>query len=259
MATTRTGLSMGPARQFARLSTPLSATMSMAATRAGLGVPQVAAGLSMGAPQGVDLNLDKFNLSATAAADGRYGSSVQVNDTDSSLSSAFWTGLSKGGVIADDSCELLNSVFNPHLSDRRSEGDLFTPPPTNVVYMRKLKELVKAEQAVQQKRKEHFFSTEFAIDKAGPLFSSSWTSSFQVTSAQLEAKLPTLQARPEYLAEAGVLREALASSAAIFDKQAEDGTRFRIYRLGGLEVRSVQELEGEETIGMVFSVCPAVP
>merc|ERR1719190_338764 len=64
MATTRTGLTTGPARQFARLSAPLSATMSMAASRAGLGVPKVAAGLSMTSPQGVDLNLGKFNLSA---------------------------------------------------------------------------------------------------------------------------------------------------------------------------------------------------
>lgn len=32
------------------------------------------------------------------------------------------------------------------------------------------------------------------------------------------------------------------------------GVRYRIYRVGSLEVRTVQEADGQEEVGMVFSV-----
>lgn len=48
--------------------------------------------------------------------------------------------------------------------------------------------------------------------------------------------------------------QELKSADVLFDKCAEDGTRFRIYRYNELEVRTIQVHEGEETIGVVFSL-----
>merc|ERR1712060_237158 len=60
--------------------------------------------------------------------------------------------------------------------------------------------------------------------------------------------------KPDYKNQAH-LAEALGKSVPLFDKSAEDGTRFRIYKLGSLEVRTIQRSEGKETVGAVFSVC----
>lgn len=246
---------MGPARQFARLSSPLSATMSVAASRAGLGVPKVSAGLTMGQPQGVDLNLDQFNLSAASAAGDRYGGAIQAKDVEANVGSIFWQGLSEGDAFGAEHAALLKHVFNPHMSDRRSEGEAFMPPPTSPVYLQKLKELVKAEQVVLRQRRAHFFSEAFQVDSAGPLFPPSWTSSMQLDlPAHCLAKLPSPKARPDFLAQADVLRPKLAAAKPSFDRVAEDGARFRAYRVGALEVRTIQEAGGKEAIGMVFDV-----
>eukprot|EP00972_Heterocapsa_arctica_P093000 13716328-Heterocapsa_arctica.AAC.1 len=37
----------------------------------------------------------------------------------------------------------------------------------------------------------------------------------------------------------------------------EDGMRFRIYRVGSIEIRTTQVHDGEEVVGAVFSVCAA--
>jgi len=250
MATTRTGTTMAPARTFARLSAPLSATMSMAASRAGLGVPRVAAGLSMTSPQGVDLNLDKFNLSAPVEG-SQWGCSVQSTDFGANVGSSFWNSLKDSTFSAEDRA-LMTRVFNPHLSDRKEEGDLFVPPPSSLSYLQKLRQLVKAEESIRQQRKEHFFSDKFDMDKVGSLFPSSWSPSVSISENQ---QVPRMVARPEYVAEANALKLALPSATDLFDKTAEDGTRFRAYRVGALEVRTVQEFEGDEVIGMVLSTC----
>merc|ERR1711972_454729 len=62
-----------------------------------------------------------------------------------------------------------------------------------------------------------------------------------------------LHPRMDYVAEAGLLREALQSASPMFEQRAEDGMRFRIYKIGSLQVRTTQEHNGEEAIGMVFS------
>jgi len=249
MATTRTGLSMAPARQFARLSAPLSATMSMAASRAGLGVPRVAAGLSMTTPQGVDLNLDKFNLSA-AVEGSQWGCSLQAKDYDAKVGSSFFAGLSEPSLFSQEDRALLKRVFNPHLSDRADEGELFQPPPSSLSYLQKLRQLVKAEETVRQQRKELFFSDKFNIDAPGPVFPTSWSPSVALSVAQ---KVPEMSARPEYVTETEVLMPALKSATSLFDKTAEDGTRFRAYRVGALEVRTAQDHDGQEVVGMVLS------
>merc|ERR1719171_2435267 len=40
----------------------------------------------------------------------------------------------------------------------------------------------------------------------------------------------------------------------MFDKNTEEGLRFRIYRMGSLEVRTMQELGEEENVGAIFSI-----
>lgn len=270
MATSRTSLTMGPARQFARLSAPLGASMSMAASRAGLGVPRAAASLSMAAPQGVDLCLDHFNLSAAAPrGQSRWAAAVCTEDAQLALGSAFWPDLAAGSesMLGAEDRSLFEHIFNPHMSDRREEGERFVPPATGSAYLQKLRHLVRAEQFVCRRREEHFLSTGFVAEDAGPLFPSSWRSSFAVAregtgGKAVGAPLPSrrLLARPEYkAAHGGMLRKALKTATASFDKRTEDGARFRVYRLGSLELRTVQDHEGEEEVGMAYSVCGTRP
>merc|ERR1712190_677111 len=54
--------------------------------------------------------------------------------------------------------------------------------------------------------------------------------------------------------EAQVLEQVLKSATPTFDKKTEDETRFRIYKLGSLEVRTTQEPDGKEFVGVVYSV-----
>lgn len=49
------------------------------------------------------------------------------------------------------------------------------------------------------------------------------------------------------------MKDILPAAAPEFEKATEDGTLFRIYRLGSLEVRTVQEPGLPEAIGVVFS------
>merc|ERR1712060_393378 len=59
--------------------------------------------------------------------------------------------------------------------------------------------------------------------------------------------------KPDYKNQAH-LAEALGKSVPLFDKKTEDGTRFRIYKLGSLEVRTTQEQDGIEIVGVVYTV-----
>jgi len=147
---------------------------------------------------------------------------------------------------------LLRRIFNPNLSDRRDEGECFTPPDTSFAYVQKLRALVKEEEAAQQKRRDHFLSKEFVASAPGPLFPLSWASSVDISMGDTADK-NGLQARPDYLSQAQVFDHALRSAVPEFDKTAEDGTRYRIYRLGSLEVRTCQVYDELEVIGMVFS------
>jgi len=204
------------------------------------------------APQGVDLSLEQFNLSAPIMAGGE----VQAQDPNLKIGSSFWSTLAPGSRtgLAEEEKGLLREVFNPHLSDRREDGDAFQPPPTGSTYLQKLKELVEAEHDIKMKRKDHFLSTNFAEDDAGPLFPASWTSTFQGQATPGNAQGGMLQARYDYRAETAAIAGALRTTAPAFDRTAEDGTRYRIYRFGSLEVRTMQEHDGQEEIGAVFSV-----
>mmetsp|Transcript_102725 Transcript_102725/g.295790 ORF Transcript_102725/g.295790 Transcript_102725/m.295790 type:complete len:589 (+) Transcript_102725:2-1768(+) len=254
MATTASGLSMGPARQFARLTGPLA----MAPTRVsaplsmGLSAP-LRAGLA--GPQGVDLSLEKFNLSAATAAGGE----MRAAEDEAALNvgAAFWAAVddADSDLLNSEDRDLFKAVFNPHLSDRRAEGDMFLPPPTSYSHIQTLKRLLREEDAVRGRRKALFFSSKFEAESPGSVFPSTWTSGVQVGVRAPTKSGGLLQPRPDYLKQTEILREVLASAPAEFDRRTEDGMRYRVYRFGSLEVRTVQGHmeDDEEEIGAVFS------
>jgi len=172
------------------------------------------------------------------------------------IAAAFFSSIAKDqqakSPFSEEDRTLLQGIFNTRQCDRRGEGNLFAPPDTNLAYVDKLRVLLHGEALVRQQRKEHFLSSAFAMDRAGSLFPSSWTSSIEIQGQELRS-----------CPESGTLRlvsgckpalEALKSANLVFDKSTEDGSRFRIYRPGSIEVRTIQEPTGEESIAAVFSV-----
>jgi len=240
------------ARQFVQPARHLSATLS-----AGLATRQFQRsfgpmGVQPTRVAGVDLNLDEFNLSAPARLEGAVQLSAGVD-----ISGAFWANLGDGGssAFSPEDRGLLKSVFHPSLSDRREEGDLFTPPDTSFAYVQGLRALIKEENDVRTQRKQEFCAGSFDLESPGLVFPSSWRSSVEVSRQEAAGRQGrALQPRPDYKAQASLFEPALKEAAPVFDKSAEDGTRFRVYRLGSLEVRTTQDLGGEELVGAVFSL-----
>lgn len=195
---------------------------------------------------------------------GSWCSDVRHLDDCMALGDGFWSSLddTSNKVFQDDDRDLLRSIFNPSLCDRRAEGDLFCPPDASHSYVTKLRNLVKLEESVLETRKEQFFSKNFVMNEPGAaLFPASWTSSLAVSRggvrvSNLDSRpRGALIARPEYNQHATELLDTtLKFSTPVFDKSTEEGVRFRIYRLGSLEIRTTQELDGDECIGVVFSV-----
>jgi len=180
------------------------------------------------------------------AVEGDWAGNFQCSDPSLAVGGAFWSSLD---VLKDADKSLFNAIFNPVLSDRREEGDFFVPPDTCPSHLRKLKELVQAEEKVRQERKSHFFSAGFSTENAGPLFPRSWSSSIEIART---CERNSLRLRPDFKCEAA-LDEALKSASPSFDKTTEDGLRFRVYRIGSLEVRTTQEPDGQEIVGAVLS------
>jgi len=176
-----------------------------------------------------------------------------------SIGDGFWSSLhSDSKVFKEDDRSLLKAIFNPKLSDRHSEGDLFAPPDASHAYVARLRGLVKEEEAVRQRRTEEFFSQNFVMDEPSSLFPLSWKASFESSMRVEKRPQATLIARPDYKDKAAeLLQTALQASAPVFDKCTEEGMRFRIYSLGKLEVRTLQEESKEEVVGAVFSTQPA--
>merc|ERR1712039_127240 len=179
-------------------------------------------------------------------------------DAKVTLGKMFWACIDgEIPAFAEEDETLLRSVFNPKMSDRREEGDRFVPPDTDAAYVQRLRELVDEEDVVREKRIEHFLSTSFIAGNAGELFPSSWTDKVGLLSddSVASASSANLYAREDFLAEAATLRSIIASAERpAFEQSTEDGTAFRIYKKGSIEVRTIQEHDGEETFGMVFSM-----
>lgn len=220
-------------------------------------------------PQGVDLNLDEFNLSEATVLgnEAKAGTWTSALRTSSDVcTSTFWSQLEDQleSGLTDEDRTLLKAIFNPNLSDRRSDGDLFVPPDTSASYVQLLQSLLKKEAQIKQQRIEHFCNADFSIHDAGSLFPSSWISTIEMSRRQTPHKASSARARggllqpcPDYAAETDLLKPALACATPSFDKTAEDGLRFRVYRVGSLEVRTIQEYDGKELVGQVFKLADA--
>jgi len=213
--------------------------------------------------RGVDLNLDSFDLSVVRRVPletpkETWGNECHCLDDCIPIGNAFWSDLDINcHAFKDEERKLLQQIFQPCLSDRRLEGDRFVPPDVSQANIDKLRNLLQNEEWVRLQRKEHFFSKQFSSENPGPLFPSSWMTSFKVASGHAEGTQSRLVSRPELLAEADVLEHALSFASPVFSTRTEESAKFCIYRLGTLEVRTTQELGSKEIIGAVFAAQPS--
>jgi len=214
-------------------------------------------------PQGVDLNLDKFQLTeperfagvlpACSAGEGSLEASV-------TLGQAFLKSFRESSyqVLKDEHKSLLQSVFNSSLADRLQEGDAFIPPDPNEGYVSKLQNLIGEERSKLTRRKSLFFDKSFAVGRAGPEFPASWTAQFivaqpsQSMASQEALRSSLVQLEADDTFQQSLMKDILPEVAPEFKKVTEDGVIFRTYRLGSLEVRTVQEPNLPETMGVVF-------
>merc|ERR1712241_366796 len=104
---------------------------------------------------------------------------------------------------------------------------------------------------MQEQRMDHFFSKGFEHENAGPLFPLSWSSNMEIS--HVIKSRPQLHERQDF-AQAHMLEDALESAVPAFENVTEDGSRFSIYRIGSLEVRTITEPDCEPVIGAVFSL-----
>jgi len=200
--------------------------------------------------QGVDLRLDQFDLSEANRVS--YDGDVKPLSECVAVGDAFFACIDGSQNLLDEEDHaLLKSVFNPALTDRRCEGDLFVPPSTSASYLKKLRALVKEEESLRARRKEAFLSADFAMHQPGGLFPHTWTPSIAVSEKRPTG---TVESCIECKSLAPTLTPQLKAVTPMFDNSTEEGTRFRIYRLGSIEVRTMQEFEGNEIIGAAFSM-----
>jgi len=215
-------------------------------------------------PQGVDLNLDKFQLSAPDRFAGLQTScSIELESPEAQcrLGQVFLESLQGDaqGFKRDDK-ELLKYVFNASLTDRLTEGDAFVPPDPNFKYVTRIRNLVNEENVIKERRRKRFSDASFVAGHAGPDFPKSWTSEFKVerglSVGALQTALRTglVQLQVDAGFKQSLLTDVLPSATAEFEESTEDGVVFRIYRLGCLEVRSIQEPQGPENLAAVFSM-----
>jgi len=237
------GMGMAPPIQ----AVPLSAALS------GVSVPSFQAALSMQTtdqlPRGVDLNLNQFSLETSQDSAGHCISEPQSKDACEEMTSSFWNCVDQGECSED--WKLLQSIYNPNLSDRRMEGENFMPPDTSSAYTNKLCSLIKEEEDVRQQRKDHFCSINFSENFPGEFFPTSWTSKHAIARSRTAKQGGTLQPRRDCAAKT---EQVIKSGPPVFQKTTEDGMVWRIYRVGSLEVRTTQEHAEKEIVGAVFSV-----
>lgn len=205
--------------------------------------------------RGVDLNLDGFDLTKTKELqpEPAFDQCWANMATDS-----FWDMLDRPNA-QDDGVEnercFLQMLFNPCLSDRRADGHVFIPPDQSAQNVQTLRSLIQNEEKVQICRQEHFVSSQFSMINAGPYFPKAWNSCFTIERRQEIIGNSTsewFEPKSEYKDKALFLH-LLRDVSPVFDKSTEDGYRFRIYRLGTLEIRTTMR-NGQEQIGAVFVV-----
>lgn len=214
-------------------------------------------------PQGVDLNLDKFSLSSPERFAGclppcsASPDSLEGRVTLGKTFLKIWREKSYSGFKEEDK-DLLMAVFGSPQCDRTEEGIAFVPPDPNMDYVVKIRNLTGEEKSLRERRKNRFFDKNFVVGNPGVEFPRCWTSRFQIEqegrfAASAPAKLGLVKVEVDDTFERILTRDILPAAAPEFHRSTEDGTVFRIYKIGSLEVRSTQDLEGNEKIGAVFS------
>ncbi|CAL1172732.1 unnamed protein product [Cladocopium goreaui] len=132
-------------------------------------------------PQGVDLALDKFDLSSCERFSNMPACSASFDSVEGriTLGKAFLSSLREGSYecLETENVTLLKKVFNPVLADRLSEGKSFIPPDPNLDYVSKLRNLV--QEGALQRQELHYRSMGMKR-MAGMEFPRSWTSRFQL-------------------------------------------------------------------------------
>jgi len=125
-------------------------------------------------------------------------------------------------------------------------------------YVTKVRALVGEEESTRDRRKQRFADKTFSLANPGVEFPRTWTSRFQVeTDGRISQTAPTkfglakLEVDPVF--EQTLLNDILPMAAPEFNKITEDGVAFRIYKIGSLEVRTIQEAEEREKVCVVFS------
>merc|ERR1712032_923344 len=108
------------------------------------------------------------------------------------------------------------------------------------------------EEMARERRRKHFFSTKFTLHEPGPLFPSSWKDHFEIERTRTTQE-GFLHERSEYKVKAQMLDHVLESAIPVFDKSSEEGIRYRVYKVGSIEVRTTQEHNAKEIVGAVFS------
>mmetsp|Transcript_162560 Transcript_162560/g.312109 ORF Transcript_162560/g.312109 Transcript_162560/m.312109 type:complete len:908 (-) Transcript_162560:166-2889(-) len=208
-------------------------------------------------PRGVDLNLDEFNFSRLNRAEGHNWEDAH-NVKSIPMGSAFWASVDDdaSNVWEEKDKALLRAVYDPKMCDRRQERDRFVPPDTSYEYVKKLRSFIHAESELRKVRKEHFCSIDFSTANPGPLFPRSFHALVEITDGKAN-KNNNLHPRPDYIAQAHKFESFLRSATPTWAKISEDGTRFRIYNVGQLEVRTTQE-SADETVAAVFSKVKAM-
>jgi len=149
--------------------------------------------------QGVDLRLDQFDLSEATQMSDEDHIEVKPLEECVAVGDAFFACLDGSNQLLNDGDRaLLQSIFNPALSDRRKEGDLFMPPSSRHVYLQKLRALVKAEESLCTRRKEAFLSIDFKMSAPGTFFPRSWTPLVEIAEDFKSADATKLRPCPEY-------------------------------------------------------------
>eukprot|EP00930_Biecheleria_cincta_P018205 TRINITY_DN14262_c0_g1_i1.p1 TRINITY_DN14262_c0_g1~~TRINITY_DN14262_c0_g1_i1.p1 ORF type:complete len:1026 (+),score=214.71 TRINITY_DN14262_c0_g1_i1:23-3100(+) len=214
-------------------------------------------------PQGVDLNLDKFALLSPDSFAGTLppcSAPLDSREARVTLGRAFLRSLrQESHSLKEEDRTLLKAVFNQALCDRIHDDDAFIPPDPNSDYINKVRNLVNEETMLLKRRKGMFAGKGFSVDNAGATFPSSWTSGFQIErdghskKATAAGKHGFVQVQVDAAFQKTLLDDVLPVAAPEFQKATEDGTLFRMYCIGSLEVRTTEELGGKESVEAVFS------
>merc|ERR1712232_1541107 len=100
--------------------------------------------------RGVDFNLESFKLNEAKSVPeetvlGHWGRCLFASgDASPLMVDDFWSNIDckgDGSIFQEEGGRLLRNVFNPHLSDRRDEGERFVPPSTSFSHVQKLIDL----------------------------------------------------------------------------------------------------------------------